>query len=89
MITNERRYATTKKQVARFDEALSRQDEKRPGLHPKAQKAMQEGAESQLQDLQAELAEYEKLRGGEITALDVDSILGLAGRTPPPGTPNA
>jgi HTH-type transcriptional regulator/antitoxin HigA len=79
MITNERQYAVAKKQAARFQEALWQPDEKRSGLHPKAQKAMRDGAESQLRDLQAEIAEYERLRGGEITAFDADSILGLAG----------
>jgi vacuolar-type H+-ATPase subunit D/Vma8 len=79
MITNERQYAVTKKQAARFQEALSQSDEKRSGVHPKAQKAMRDGAESQLRDLQDEIAEYEKLRGGEVTLIDADSILGLAG----------
>ena len=79
MITNERQYAITKAQVARFKEALDKPSDQRPKLHPRALKAMRDGVESQLQDLQAEIADYEKLRGGEVTSIVADSILDLAG----------
>ena len=79
MITNERQYAITKAQVARFKEALDTPGDQRPKLHPRALKAMRDGVESQLQDLQAEIADYEKLRGGEVTSIVADSILDLAG----------
>lgn len=79
MITNERQYAITKAQVARFKEALDKPGDQRPKLHPRALKAMRNGVESQLQDLQAEIADYEKLRGGEVTSIVADSILDLAG----------
>ena len=61
MITNERQYAITKAQAARFKEALAKPDEQGKKLHPKVQKAMREGLRSQLQDLEAEIAEFEKL----------------------------
>ncbi len=64
MITSERQYAVSKKQAARFQETLEQYDARPSELHPKALKAMREGIESQLQDLQAEIADYERLRGG-------------------------
>ncbi len=79
MITNERQYAITKAQVARFKEVLDKSGEQRPKPHPRALKAMRDGLESQLQDLQAEIAEYEKLRSGAVTSIVADSILDLAG----------
>ena len=79
MITNERQYAITKAQAERFKQALA--DAGKQGgkaLHPRALKAMREGLESQLKDLQEELADYEKLRDGTMTTIVVDSILELA-----------
>src|SRR5688572_17487504 len=35
---------------------------------------MREGAESQLEELQADLAEYEALRDGRVTVLELDSL---------------
>jgi DNA-binding Xre family transcriptional regulator len=79
VITNERQYAITKAQAERFKQALA--DSGKPGgkpLHPRASKAMREGLESQLRDLQAELSEYETLRDGTTTTIVVDSIAELA-----------
>ena len=78
MITNERQYAITKAQVERFKQALADagQQGAKP-LHPRAAKAMREGLESQLRDLEEELSDYEKLRDGSVTTIVVDSILEL------------
>lgn len=65
MITSERQYAVSIKQAARFQETLEQYKAGPSELHPKALKAMREGIESQLQDLLAEIADYERLRGGE------------------------
>ena len=79
MITNERQYAITKAQIERFKQALDKSGEQRSKVHPRALKAMRAGIESQLQDLQAEIAEYAKLRDGAVTSIVADSILDLAG----------
>jgi len=79
MITNERQYSITKAQIERFKQAHDKSVDPRSKMHPKALKAMREGMESQLHDLQAECAEYEKLRDGEVTSITADSILDLAG----------
>lgn len=78
MITNERQYAITKAKAEQIERALANSG--KPGakpLHPRALKAMREGIESQLQDLQEELAEYEKLQGGGVTSIVANSILEL------------
>ena len=78
MITNERQYAITKAQAVRFKESLAKADAPDNKLHPKVRKAMQEGLRSQLQDLENEIAEFEKLRDGKITTIVVNSIVDIA-----------
>lgn len=78
MIANQRQYAITKAQVERFEQALHDAASPAPGRHPRAAKAMREGLESQLQDLRAQVAEYERLRGGGVTSIIAESILELA-----------
>ena len=79
MITNERQYAITKAKAEQFRQALAKSGRQgaKP-LHPRVLKAMRDGIESQLQDLQDELAEYEKLQGGTVTSIVANSILDLA-----------
>lgn len=62
MITNQRQYLNTQAQAKRLREALAAPEPE--GLHPKAAKAMRDGLRSQLDDLEAELGEYE-VRHGE------------------------
>lgn len=62
MITDRRKYQITQAQAESFRQALAAPDA--PGLHPKAAKAMRDGLKSQLDDLEAELAEYNALREG-------------------------
>ena len=78
MIANERQYAITRAQIERFQQALDGSAAQEPKLHPRALKAMREGLESQLHDLRAEIKEYERLRGGDVTSIVADSILELA-----------
>ena len=47
-------------------------------MHPRARKALRDAAQSQLDDLQAELAEYERLRNGKLTSITAESIVELA-----------
>ena len=74
MITNERQYRITRAEVERFTAALAQPEEKLAHLHPRIRRAMREGAESQLEELQADLAEYEALRDGRVTVLELDSL---------------
>ncbi|HTY50061.1 MAG TPA: helix-turn-helix transcriptional regulator, partial [Steroidobacteraceae bacterium] len=75
MITNHRQYLNTQAQAERFRRALSVPDA--PDLHPKAAKAMRDGLRSQLEDLEAELAEYDTLRQGQVATLEAESIVGI------------
>lgn len=75
MITNQRQYLNTKAEVSRFRDALAIPSAKE--LHPKAAKAMREGLQSQLADLESEITEYEQLQYGNITALEANSIVAI------------
>jgi HTH-type transcriptional regulator / antitoxin HigA len=75
MITNQRQYLTTQAQAERFRQALTAPDTS--GMHPKATKAMRAGLRSQLDDLEAEIAEYDALRQGKVSAFEAESIVGI------------
>ena len=78
MITNERQCQISKAQVAKFRAAIEAPDSNTRKLHPRAQKALREAAQSQLDDLAAEVADYERLRDGQLTAITAESIVDLA-----------
>ena len=75
MITNERQYLITQAQAAKFRDALAAAPAE--GQPPKALKAMREGAQSQLAELEEQIAEYEALRAGKIVSIKADSITGI------------
>ncbi|MDO8689838.1 MAG: helix-turn-helix transcriptional regulator [Dehalococcoidia bacterium] len=75
MITTERQYRITKAEARRFEEALFRAaGTESPRIDPRIQQAMREGMESQLQELHEEIGEYEALRSGQVTVLELDSL---------------
>jgi len=74
MITNERQYQISKAQVAKFRAAIDAPDSNTRTLHPRAQKALREAAQSQLEDLLAEVADYERLRDGQLMAIGQQPI---------------
>ncbi|WP_374630562.1 helix-turn-helix transcriptional regulator [Ferrovibrio sp.] len=75
MITNLRQFKIAKAQAEKFRLAL---DAPLPSdLHPKAAKAMREAAQSQLEEMQAEIAEFEDLNQGRVSVLIADRITGL------------
>jgi hypothetical protein len=61
MITNERQYKITRSEAKRFRKAISElaTGAARADVHPRLVQAEREAMESQLADLQAELAEYD------------------------------
>lgn len=81
MITNERQYRITKAEAERFkatlDELVARGDQ-RKGVHPLLVKAEREALQSQLDDLLAELQEYETLRAGGVSVIKINSFDELA-----------
>jgi len=70
VITNERQYRITKAEAERFVAALHQEDEGLAHLHPSIRRAMREGAQSQLDELQDQLKEYEAAGDGPVPALD-------------------
>jgi DNA-binding Xre family transcriptional regulator len=78
VITNERQYQISKAQIAKFRAAIDAPDGGTRDLHPRAQRALREATQSQLDDLLVEVAEFERLREGDLTAITADSIADLA-----------
>lgn len=81
MITNERQYRITKGQERSFREAIERFDAhggEASDVHPRIRQAERQAMESQLGDLQAELAEYERLKAADLTMISTASFDELA-----------
>ena len=76
MIKNERQYRITQAHAAKFRAALNElAATPRPKhIHPKLWEAQKAGLTSQLQDLEAELREYEGLKSGGPRTLELDSL---------------
>lgn len=77
MIKNERQYRITKSQADKFEQALVQIDgapHKDNQPHILLQKAQKEALQSQLDDLRAQLAEYDTLRSGERQVLELTSF---------------
>jgi transcriptional regulator with XRE-family HTH domain len=76
MIKNERQYRITKSEAEKFERAVVglAAAGARPAVHPLLQKAELDGLRSQLEDLRAELQEYEALKAGKHTVLEINSL---------------
>lgn len=77
MIKNERQYRITRAQAQKFTQALLRATEHRTagsGIHPLLRKAQEDALRSQLDDLRAELSEYESLIAGKAAVQRVKSL---------------
>lgn len=80
MISNERQYRITKSEAERFRAAIATLGVAEPNadIHPRLRQAEREALESQLDDLLAELTEYERLRAGNVSVIEVESFEQLA-----------
>lgn len=76
MIKNERQYRITQAWVKKFRASLKElTTTSRPKeVHPKLWAAQKAGVQSQLRELEAELREYERLKSGGQTILELDSL---------------
>jgi len=76
MITNERQYKISRKELAKFDQSIesARSAGPRPGVHPKVHEAMVAGLESQAEELRADIRRYEALRDGEISEASIADL---------------
>lgn len=80
MITNERQYKITRSEADRFRKAISELAERpsRADVHPRLLQAEREAMESQLAELQAELAEYDRLKSAGLSVISINSFDELA-----------
>lgn len=80
MITNERQYKITRSEADRFRKAIGdlAKAPPRDSVHPRLAEAEREAMESQLEDLQAELSEYDHLRDADLSMISVNSFDDLA-----------
>ncbi|HEY1980529.1 MAG TPA: helix-turn-helix transcriptional regulator [Xanthobacteraceae bacterium] len=81
MITNERQYRITKAEADRFRQTLNEltaQGDQREGVHPILVRAERDALRSQLEDLMAEVREYEALKAGGVSIIKIDSFSDLA-----------
>lgn len=81
MITNERQYKITRSEADRFRQAIGEMATDlmpREGVHPRLVQAEREAMESQLADLQAELAEYDRLKSADLSVISIGSFDELA-----------
>lgn len=80
MITNERQYRITKAETERFQQTLNELTAKgnqREGVHPLLVQAERDALRSQLDDLAAELREYEALKAGGVSTIKINSFAEL------------
>jgi transcriptional regulator with XRE-family HTH domain len=79
MIKNERQYRITKAEADKFQGSLDRWEPIPPtGVDPIIHAAQKSAIENQLHDLRRAVDEYEELRSGRHSVLEVDSFEGFA-----------
>ena len=69
MITNERQYKISMSQADRFARTLKEFDEPASiaqGMDPLIAQAQRDGLSSQLEELRAEIKQYERLKSGKV-----------------------
>ena len=72
MIYDEHRYRVTKRKERCLHEAIKRfdaQGSETSDVHPRIRQAEREAMESQLDDLRAELAEYDRLKAADLSVV--------------------
>ena len=77
MIANERQYRISSSWLARFEQARADIEKQNDTLHPRARQAFRDQYDSQIEELRAELEEYNALRRGEVGVLELDSLRSL------------
>ncbi len=78
MIKNERQFKITKSQADKFAAAIQElKASPARSMHPLLRKAELDGMQSQLDDLNEQLAEYAALQSGEIKVVKIHSVAAL------------
>ena len=75
MLQNERQYEVTKGKLAWMRQCLEEAEANpRTDISPRAHRAGLNGMRALIGDMEAELAEYEKLRAGKVPSLELSSL---------------
>lgn len=77
MIENERQYRITKAWLERSSDSAQAVAQSAQVADPLIRAAMADQYASQVEELRQQLDEYDALRGGQVTTLDVESLTGL------------
>jgi len=76
MIANERQYRITKAWLAKFERQAAQQ-ESEADVDPEMEQLYRDAYESQAEELRVELSEYEALRAGHVSVVELDSLMAL------------
>lgn len=77
MIKNEQEYLNTQAQLGKFEQAVAQLESRvrvDDDVHPVLRKAQQEAMRYQIRELRRELEEFDALREGRLTVLELDSF---------------
>jgi len=74
MIRNERQYRITKGQIRKFREAIAKFEKQNPKSHPMLVRAQKDAMKSELNVLEGQVKDYEKLRSGKYKVLKDSSF---------------
>lgn len=77
MIENERQYKVTRAQIAKMEAAQKQSRKNAQNLRPELFEAVVAGIQSQIDDLRAEMQEYEDLRTMKVRRLPMESLANL------------
>jgi ribosome-binding protein aMBF1 (putative translation factor) len=77
MISNERQYRITKSAAEKFKQALKSLEQDggaQEGVHPLLVQAQRDAAQSQLDELLEEIRDYDRLKAGKISVIEMESL---------------
>jgi ribosome-binding protein aMBF1 (putative translation factor) len=74
MITNERQYRITKSQLKKLEKSLPADGASNGKLDPRLRAAVRDGLLSQIDELQEQIAEYERLKASSVSDLRLGSL---------------
>jgi ribosome-binding protein aMBF1 (putative translation factor) len=74
MITNERQYRVTKSQLQKLGKSLPGNGASKGKLDPRLRAAVRDGLQSQIDELQEQIAEYERLKNSSVSDLKLGSL---------------
>ena len=74
MITNERQYRVTRSQLQKLEMSLPGNGACKGKLDPRLRAAVQDGLQSQIEELQEQIVEYERLKQSSVSDLKIGSL---------------